>query len=185
VGDDARWLQGLQADRAAKDQWFKHGHDSPIPHALRHQFTALAYYPPNPALHLRLRLQPNSNTEVVEMMASSGPPRRYLKWGTFEFEVEGQRVRLWAYRLERPQGEDYLFVPFRDATSGKETYGAGRYIDLHYRADGEYDLDFNQAYSPHCAYSPDYSCPLPPVENWLKVPIRAGEKDFLLKGESR
>jgi len=79
------------------------------------------------------------------------------------------------------QGEKDLFIIFKDATSGKETYGAGRYLDLDRHGD-EIVIDFNYAYNPYCAYNPDWSCPLPPAENWLKVPIRAGEKNFL--GES-
>jgi len=75
-----------------------------------------------------------------------------------------------------------LFVPFRDATSGKETYGAGRYIDLEpeerLNNEGKWVLDLNKAYNPWCAYSDAYICPLVPTENWLKVPVRAGEKDY-------
>jgi hypothetical protein len=78
--------------------------------------------------------------------------------------------------------EDILFVPFRDLTSGKETYGAGRYLDLKAGKDqtptGKWLLDFNKAYNPWCAYSEDYACPLTPPENWLNVPIYAGEKDY-------
>jgi uncharacterized protein (DUF1684 family) len=74
-------------------------------------------------------------------------------------------------------GSHELFLPFRDTTSGKETYGAGRYLDLHAHGD-EVVVDFNYAYNPNCAYNPDWNCPLPPAENWLKVPIRAGEKAF-------
>jgi len=77
-----------------------------------------------------------------------------------------------------------LFVPFKDATSGKETYGAGRYLDLEPgrdRTQGEkWILDFNQAYNPWCAYSEAYNCPFVPTENWLEAPIYAGEKDYHL-----
>ena len=73
-----------------------------------------------------------------------------------------------------------LFVPFRDATSGKESYGAARYLDLEDEPSGEYVLDFNLAYNPYCAYSDDYVCPFPPKENWLTAPVRAGEKAFPL-----
>ena len=69
-----------------------------------------------------------------------------------------------------------MFIPFRDATSGKETYGAGRYIDM---AESEqYVIDFNTAYNPFCVYNENYSCPIPPKENWLAVEIKAGEKNF-------
>ncbi|MBT8206662.1 MAG: DUF1684 domain-containing protein, partial [Acidimicrobiia bacterium] len=72
-------------------------------------------------------------------------------------------------------GAHGYFVPFRDATSGKESYGAGRYLDVHPNEDGTVTLDFNYAYNPYCAYDEAFSCPLPPIENWLEVPIAAGE----------
>jgi uncharacterized protein (DUF1684 family) len=74
--------------------------------------------------------------------------------------------------------DDELFLPMRDATSGQETYGAGRYLEPELIAQGTVDVDFNYLYNPFCAYNPGYSCPLPPTENWLKVPIRAGEKNY-------
>jgi uncharacterized protein len=73
-------------------------------------------------------------------------------------------------------GDDRFFVPFMDATSGTETYAAGRYIEAELDANGNIMIDFNEAYNPYCAYSPRWSCPIPPVENRLKVPLRAGEK---------
>jgi hypothetical protein len=80
--------------------------------------------------------------------------------------------------MEEDQGRSgpSLFIPFRDATSGSETYAAGRYLELTENTTGIYDLDFNRAYNPYCAYREDYSCPLPPAENTLTVAIRAGEK---------
>jgi uncharacterized protein (DUF1684 family) len=73
-------------------------------------------------------------------------------------------------------------MPFRDATSGQETYASGRYIDLKENTSGVYDLDFNRAYNPYCAYNSTFSCPVPPAENVLKVPIRAGEKNYNSSG---
>src|SRR3712207_9470775 len=78
-----------------------------------------------------------------------------------------------------------LFVPFRDKTCGKETYGAGRYIDLNKKATDEYVLDFNRAYNPYCAYSPYYSCPLPPGENNLPVEVRARSEERRVGKECR
>ncbi|NIR36327.1 MAG: DUF1684 domain-containing protein [Actinobacteria bacterium] len=70
------------------------------------------------------------------------------------------------------------FLPFRDATSGSESYGAGRFLDIDGPLDGPVTIDFNLAYNPYCAYDESYSCPLPPAENWLQVPIRAGEQVY-------
>ena len=80
--------------------------------------------------------------------------------------------------LYTTEGSHGFFLPFRDATSGSETYGAGRYLDIDPDEDGTVTIDFNMAYNPFCVYSEAYSCPLPPTENWLDVPITAGEKDF-------
>jgi uncharacterized protein (DUF1684 family) len=85
-------------------------------------------------------------------------------------------------RFELDLHEERLFIPFKDATSGRETYGAGRYLDLDYQRDrtpeGKWILDLNRAYNPWCAYSVDYVCPFVPLENWLKVPVYAGEKAY-------
>jgi uncharacterized protein (DUF1684 family) len=84
-------------------------------------------------------------------------------------------LRLRAFAEEGSNGER-LFVPFADETSGRETYGAGRYLDLDRTSTGIYVIDFNTAYNPYCAYNPTYDCPVPPKENRLPLPIRAGEK---------
>jgi uncharacterized protein (DUF1684 family) len=96
--------------------------------------------------------------------------------GWFEFEVAGKRQRLAAVRLLEPGvGEDDLSIFFRDATSGKGSYGMGRYVDPERLPDGRWVLDFNLAYNPACAVSPYYNCPVPPPENVLEAAIRAGE----------
>jgi hypothetical protein len=91
--------------------------------------------------------------------------------------MEGSPVRIQAYQFAEHDDLN-LFIPFRDITSGNESYGAARYLDLEVEHDDRYAVDFNYAYNPYCAYSEDYICPLPPQENWLKVPIRAGEKKY-------
>ncbi len=93
-----------------------------------------------------------------------------------QFRVDGLTQQLVALRIAGAQ-DDSVFVPFKDATNGAETYGAGRYLDIPAADDGTYDLDFNLSYAPFCAYSPSYSCPLPPRENWLTVRIEAGERN--------
>ena len=94
------------------------------------------------------------------------------------FEVDGQEQRLTAFLPRATDAEPVLFVPFRDATSGNETYGAGRYVDVPLRRRDEewHDLDFNYAYNPSCAFSPAYDCPYPPPRNRLSISVTAGEK---------
>ena len=111
------------------------------------------------------------------METSSGVRKFFVRAGRLEFQIEGQSVQLTAY--SNPETDDTdLFIPFRDATSGSETYGSGRYLDTELEPDGSLVLDFNLAYNPYCAYSDGWSCPIPPLENWLKVPVRAGEKTY-------
>jgi uncharacterized protein (DUF1684 family) len=107
------------------------------------------------------------------MPTSTGTLRTVERVGTLRFNLKGQPLRLAAF-LE--QGSRRLFVPFSDLTSGTETYQAGRYMNLDPSPSGIYIVDFNVAYNPYCYYNAEYECPLPPSENRLKVPIRAGER---------
>jgi uncharacterized protein len=166
------YIAAIEAERAEKDYYLRRDAYSPIED--RVNFSGLNYYPPDLALRFTLPLQ-RVEPELLIFQTSTGDEREYQRLGTVEFEVEGQLARLAIYKSE---DYDELFLPFRDATSGTETYGAGRYLEPVELANDELLVDFNLAYNPYCAYSEVFSCPLPPVENWLKVPIRAGEKKY-------
>jgi uncharacterized protein (DUF1684 family) len=165
------------------DHFMKYHPQSPLEPEQRDNFEGLEYYDYDEALvfEVDVNLLPEDEP-IVTMQTSTGDSQEYRRWATFTFEVDGQEASLTIY--SNPLGQEY-FMPFRDATNGQETYGAGRYMDDHrpgFRRLGptRFEIDFNYAYNPYCAYSPYFSCPLPPRENWLKVPIRAGEKDFRL-----
>lgn len=168
-------------ERSAKDQGFRSDKDSPLPEQDRRRFRGLSYYPVNPGLRFSAKLYRYPAPKQVRLGTNTGEIRRGLRYGYFELPVEGQTCRLQVYRLdEEYSGAASLFIPFRDATSGRETYAAGRYIDLRENTTGMYDLDFNRAYNPYCAYNSEFSCPVPPEENTLKVAIRAGEKNYAI-----
>lgn len=166
------YIAAIQAERAEKDMYFRRDPYGPIED--RTNFSGLSYYPPDPAFRFSLPLQ-RAAPEPLTFQTNTGDERVYQRIGTVEFEVEGQPAKLAIYKSE---DYDELFLPFRDATSGAETYGAGRYLEPVELGSGELLLDFNLAYNPYCAYSDAFSCPLPPVENWLKVPVQAGEKIY-------
>ena len=147
---------------------------SPLSTAQKRAFTGLSYYPENLALRYNVTVERFSEQEIVQMQTSTGEVQDYYKYGTFRFEVDGQSATLTVYT----SGDGEAFVPFTDATSGRETYGTGRYLEVEYLGEDQFHVDFNLAYNPWCAYSPMYSCPIPLLENRLQVPIRAGEKDF-------
>jgi hypothetical protein len=170
LSPEETYIAALEAQRAEKDSYLRRDPYSPIED--RTNFTGLIYYPPDPAFRYVLPLN-RSEPEPLTFQTSTGDERVYQRIGTVEFEVDGQPAQLAIYKSE---DYDELFLPFRDATSGQETYGAGRYLEPVDLGNNQILVDFNLAYNPYCAYSPDFSCPLPPVENWLKVPVRAGEK---------
>ena len=162
----------LEEFRRSKDAWFKVSPDSPLPYGDRESFDGLNYYPENPELRLTVRPEEFAEQEPVLMTTSTGGTQEYLRWGRFEFKVAGQPVALTIYY----SAWGGYFVPFADATSADETYGAGRYLELEELDGGTFLADFNLAYNPYCAYSEEYSCPIPPAEYRIAAPIRAGEK---------
>lgn len=161
----------LIADRRAKDEFFGSDHHSPIPPEARAGFKGLSYYPPTGDLVFTVAPE-MIEPEAVTIATTSGDERQYARVAKVDLSIEGEQVELFLYETGHPG----YFVPFRDATSGSETYGAGRYLDIEANEDGTVTVDFNLAYHPYCAYNSAYSCAVPPAENWLTVPIRAGER---------
>ena len=174
-------MNDLERFRAEIDQFMKLHPQSPLEPEEQEKFTHLNYYNAAPDLVFEVTVERfGANEPLITMQTSTGDTREYRRWGHFAFEVEGQTGELTIYA--DMYGSD-LFLPFKDSTNGDETYGAGRYMDNQrpaiQRLKGDlYRIDFNFCYNPYCAYSAYFSCPLPPRENWLKLPIRAGEKDF-------
>jgi len=179
AGDSPAAGDPVVSERRQKDGAFKNGPESPLPDQDKADFRGLEYFPIDPSLRFRVKLNRYPAPRKVRIGTNTGEIRNALRYGWFEFEIEGRACRLQAYRMEEVgSGGPSLFIPFRDATSGKETYAAGRYVDLPENTSGVYTLDFNRAYNPYCAYGKDFSCPIPPPENALPVPVRAGERDY-------
>ena len=166
-------MNALAEFRAAKDDFFKSHVQSPLTPAQKRAFTSLSYFPEAPELRLETRVEVFPERAVIEMQTSTGDVQRYQRYGRFTFEAAGQPAALTLYL-----GEHGYFLPFVDALAGQETYGAGRYLEPEPLGGGRFRVDFNLAYNPYCAYNQNFSCPLTPFENRLKVPIRAGEKLF-------
>ena len=167
--------------RAQVDDFMGSHPQSPLDWQQKHEFKGLSFYNENDDLILEgeLKFFP-ADEPLIEMSTNTGDIRPYRRWGQFPFTVDEQEVTLTIYS---DLHEHEFFLPFKDTTNGSETYGAGRYLDNHrpgmqQLSEGSFRIDFNYAYNPYCAYSPAFSCPLPPPENWLKVPIPAGEKKF-------
>jgi len=142
------------------------------------EFKGIAYFPIDLAYRYELRLKQDPKLEKVIIMSTRGNQRSAERVGWFDFLAGEVPCRLEATRLIEPgSGGDDVEVFFRDATSGKESYALGRYVDAKKLKNGNYLLDFNSAYSPACAFSHFYNCPIPPKSNTLQIAIRAGEMD--------
>ena len=169
------------AFRTARDRLFGSHPSSAIPEAERRDFHGLAYFRHDPAFSVRARFEPDPDAPPLEVPRSGeGPQIPLARIGWVRFAVDGTPCSLSVFWLNEYSGG--IFIPFRDATNGKETYGGGRYLwdsakgaDLGTDGD-ELNLDFNFAYHPSCVYDPIWSCPLAPRENWLSTPVAAGEQ---------
>jgi uncharacterized protein len=170
--------------RRRRDDLFRTHPQSPIPATERPSFKGLRYFDPDPAFRVPARLRPMAADEIEIDTGGEDGVIRYRRVGRLEFEVEGRAAALTVLALVA-YGSG-LFVPFTDATSGKETYGGGRYLfDTPKDTDGlslevrpgsdEVVIDFNYAYNPSCVYDVRWACPLAPTENRLPFPVRAGE----------
>ncbi len=186
VGDLYR-LSGpgaLDEFRRGRDRLFREHPQSPIPEEERETFAGLRYFAPDDLYRLRCRLEPSDGSQLVIDTGGEDGAIRYRRAGQLRFQLQGRDCRLTVFSIAAYAGG--LFLPFADATSGRETYGAGRYLfDTVKNTDGlafevlagsdEVTIDFNYAYNPSCAYSPLWACPLAPPENRLPVAVHAGE----------
>jgi uncharacterized protein (DUF1684 family) len=175
------WRTELESKRAEKDEFFGSHPHSPVPEDDRETFDGLDYFDPDPTFRVEatVHLADEDDDSVYVMDTTTGGEQRYLKVAELTFELDGETYALGGYRQSGEERET-LFVPFRDKTTGQQTYGAGRYMEL--EAEGELEdgdaipIDFNLAYNPFCAFNDAYACPLPPAENWLEALVEAGEK---------
>ncbi len=186
-GDESEYIAAVKEYRARKDEAFGHSPDSPISQDERGAaFAGLSYFPADPSYRVIASVVPFAQREVTQLGSTKGDIRPQVRFAELQFTLAGQQLRLTGFQDVNPTNDDELFVPFRDATTGKESYGAGRYLEIEVEqsADGKLyaALDFNLAYSPWCAYNVAYSCTLPPVENTLSIAIQAGERDYQAHG---
>ena len=172
--DERDYATKIASARSAKDAQFSGG-DDPIPQAKHAQFLPLAYFPIEPDYNVPGTIKPIDDKTIYEMPTSTVANRKMRRVGSLEFTLKGQPLKLTAFN-EVGTDPGSLFVAFGDLTNGTETYEAGRFMDLERNTTGIYEVDFNRSYIPYCYYNPTYECPYPPVENRLKIPVRAGER---------
>ncbi len=177
--DQTEYVNDVLSERREKDTFMRTSKESPFaenPDA----FEGLKYFPPDIKYRITANLTLVEDRKPVVLATNDGKEERYMEYAYAEFDLSGFRNRLLVLEIiDMGPSRGKLFLAFGDATSANETYGAGRYLDIS-RAQGSntITLDFNKAYNPYCAYTEKFSCPLPPAENLLPIPIPAGEKTY-------
>ena len=169
---DNEYITTIQNLRSDKDTYLKKDTASPIEN--KANFKGLKYFEINPAFKIIGKIDKLTSGQTINISMSGGETEEYEAYGNITFEIEGVKCALKIFKTL----EGNLFLPFKDLTSNKETYGAGRYLDFGINDVNENQLtiDFNKAYQPFCAYNHTFTCPVPPAENFLNVAIKAGER---------
>lgn len=146
------------------------------------EFKTLDFYPASETFFVVAKLVRTQKEKPFEMETSTDRKPLYVKYGELYFEINGQDFKLNVYKnielSKKKDYKDYLFLPFSDLTSGKESYIGGKYIDVRIPKGDTIVIDFNTSYNPYCAYNSKYSCPKVPLENDLEIEIKAGVKKF-------
>lgn len=177
--DESAYVAQIEKEREEKDRFMRTSSASPFASA-PDTYTGLKYYPPDPRYRVIANLRPIEQKKPVLLTTNDGKEQRYLEYAWAEFKLDGAEHKLLILEIaDRGPFHGKLFLAFGDETSARETYGSGRYLDVA-KTPGSTTirLDFNLAYNPYCAYNDSFSCPLPPRENILSIPIEAGEKIY-------
>ncbi len=172
--DPESYREEITELREETDRFMRYADDSPFQDSSV-SYTGLNYFPPDLTYKVVARFKPVEDPEIIKLSTNDGKTQEYLTYGYASFELNDTTAQVLV--LENVS-EEKLFLPFGDATSARETYGAGRYLDVTHHGGKTIVLDFNRAYNPYCAYVSSFTCPLPPRENLLPVAIRAGEKTY-------
>jgi len=177
--DDGAYIAEIEKERQEKDRFMRTSAESPFAND-RESYNGLSYYPPDIKYRIIANLEPIRQKKPVILTTNDGKEQRYIEYAWATFKLDGVENRLLILEIaDMGPFRGKLFLAFGDETSAKETYGAGRYLDVTKTPGANtIKLDFNLAYNPYCAYNDSFTCPLPPRENILTIPIKAGEKSY-------
>ncbi len=174
------YIAKAEKERADKNDWMKDDPSSPFNQKSKVEFHDLKYFDVDPAFVFQSRLYEYNPKDTITIYGTKGEPRKTVRFGYVLINFENQQHKINVYQGSTASGEIYYSIWFTDKTTNNESYGVGRYIDFEKVDDPNhvYQIDFNTAYNPYCAYSPDFSCAVPTKEDFIPVEIRAGEKKF-------
>lgn len=171
------YVSRLSKERAKKDEFMKSSDQSPFV-TDPSSFNGLQYFDIDPSLKVNARIETFEQRTIIDIGTSDGKSEKYYKFALAHFKLYDQPIKLLLLKPVRSLNRNFIFTAFSDQTSGDSTYGGGRYLDLSFTNAKYVTIDFNTAYNPYCAYNSTFSCPFPPVENILDIPIKGGEKKY-------
>jgi uncharacterized protein (DUF1684 family) len=161
------------------NEMYKNPEKSPLKKSAK-KFRGHNFFPIDSALRVEAKFIRTLNAIPFQMKTTTSRLPIYEKYGEAHFTLEGRDMVLTVFQShssrDSEEYKDYLFLPYNDLTNGEESYTGGRYIDMRIPEGDKIVIDFNKSYNPYCAYSSNYSCPIPPQENSLDIKIRAGVK---------
>ena len=174
------YLTSILHERALKDSSMMYDPHSPFNRDAKATFSPLNYYDVTSEFIFKSKLYEYDPVDTVIVYGTRGEVRKVLREGFVKFIYNGNEYNVNVYKAFGRDGESYHSIWFTDKTTGNETYGVGRYLDFEKQADPDYiyTIDFNQAYNPYCAYSSEFTCPIPREEDHIAIEIKAGEKNF-------
>ena len=172
------YIEKVEKERERQFKFIKFNVESPLNEEQRRSFQLLTFYDINPVYRVKARLIPIENKKVREVPLTDGSKEKYIEHSYAEFELGGKTNKLLLLQSVKETDMRNFFLAFADETSGKETYGGGRFLNVRQDGKNSITIDFNLAYNPYCAYNPNYACPLPPKENLMTIAIEAGEKNY-------
>ncbi len=172
------YQEKIETERERQFKYIRFNAESPLTEEQKRGLKSLKFYAIDPAYRVKARLLPIEIKKVREVPLTDGSTERYLEHYWAEFEMGGKTNKVLLLQSLSESDMRNFFLAFADETSGKETYGGGRYLNVRQDGKNSITIDFNLAFNPYCAYNPDFACPLPPRENILKIAIPVGEKNY-------
>ncbi|MCH7974884.1 MAG: DUF1684 domain-containing protein [Bacteroidetes bacterium] len=178
--EQQKYITSIVKMRKVKDNYMKNNPGSPFNVDSNAVFQPLNYYPVSPNFVFNSKLYRYEKQDTVDVYGTKGEVRKTLKFGYIKFDFENKEYKMNVYQGQIKSGEKYYSIWFIDNTTGKETYGVGRYLDFEFNADYNfiYTIDFNLAYNPYCSYSAKYSCAVPTKDDYINIALTVGEKNF-------
>jgi len=177
---EINYIKSIEEQRKIKNEYMKNDPASPFNYKGKVEFHELKYFDVDPKFVFKSKLYEYNPKDTITIYGTKGEARKAVRFGYVLINYENKEYKVNVYEGTTKSGEKYYSIWFTDKTTNKETYGVGRYLDFekHNNPDYIYIIDFNLAYNPYCAYSPNYSCAIPTKEDFIPIEIKAGEKKF-------